>query len=76
MQLTERLGVETYLLEKKGLLLVVDQSLQLAGRQKLLQLLRSHHGQKDLEDKDRQGKEKQKKKTMCREKSGVSNDKH
>ena len=41
-----------YLLKQKGLLLLVDQSLQLVGGQELLHLLRSHHGQKHLQEEE------------------------
>lgn len=41
-------AVDTYLLEQKGLLLLVDQSLQLAGGQELLHLLGSHHSPEDV----------------------------
>ncbi|TNN67401.1 hypothetical protein EYF80_022346 [Liparis tanakae] len=44
----ERSTLHTYLLQQKGLLLLVDQSLQLVGGQQLLHLLRSHHSQKKL----------------------------
>lgn len=43
-----------YLLEQKSLLLL-DQSLQLVGRQKLLHLLRSHHCQEDLQKEEEEG---------------------
>lgn len=39
-------------MKQKGLLLLVDQSLQLAGSQKLLNLLRGHHSKKDLKEEE------------------------